>query len=87
MKTISDRRKSSYQIYDSFRIMKYYFRLKENFNNGNTKDTVQPHQTQRRALSVYWVSFMTHKKKKRNWVIQERRKSHLIISLQVTFFP
>ena len=54
---------------------------------GTRRVYYDPPRTQRRALSVYWVSFMTHKKKKRNWVIQERRKSHLIISLQVTFFP
>jgi len=62
MKTISDRRKSSYQIYDSFRIIKYYFRGKENFNNREDMEHNGHHEplsTQRRGLCVYLVAVVT----------------------------
>jgi len=62
MKTISDRRKSSYQIYDSFRIMKYYFLGKENFNNQGDMEHKGPHEplsTQRSGLCAFFVAIVT----------------------------
>ena len=62
MKTISDRRKSSYQIYDSFRIIKYYFRGKENFNNREDMEHNGHHEplsTQRCCFWVFYVAILT----------------------------
>ena len=56
MKTISDRRRSSYQIYDSFRIKKYYFRLKENFNKRGDMER-KGQGTKSKSLYGHYVVF------------------------------